>query len=207
MLEPVDLYGREELLAQIPAVSVIGRSDLTAFSKSTAARLGRRSRPRNQSSVRRSTPGRRTSRSSANRMSESSNCSFGLHILVYSPWCGPTELPDPVDIHPTAEITGYVVVDESRYRKGWSFSQGVPVLAERRDLLGGSPGFHVVTQSEPRSLLWQERVSHTPAQGRAITTPDSPIRALPEPQNSAQICVTWAGCGRPREAMQIVRAD
>jgi phage-related protein len=28
MLEPIDLYGREELLAQIPAVSVIGRSAL-----------------------------------------------------------------------------------------------------------------------------------------------------------------------------------
>jgi hypothetical protein len=127
MLEPIDVNGREELLAQIPAVSVIGRYGLDCLLE-----------------VNRGTP--RSPISSK----EPVVCApvdarpedvevFGepyvgelelfvregfLRILVYSPWCGPTELPDPVDIHPTAEITGYVVVDESRYRKGWSFSPG-----------------------------------------------------------------------------------
>jgi hypothetical protein len=127
MLEPIDLNRREELLAQIPAVSVVGRYGRDCLLE-----------------VNRGTP---RSRISSNRPivgapvdAEPEDVEiFGepyvgelelfvrkgfLHTLVYSPWCNPTKLPDPIDIHPTVEIRGYVVVDESRYRKGWSFSRG-----------------------------------------------------------------------------------
>ncbi len=131
MLEPIDLEGREELLAQIPVVSVVGRSGLDCLLEVESG----------------TPPSPISSEKSvvcAPVDAESEKVEiFGepyvgqlelivrngfLHILVYSPWCFPTELPDSVDIHPTAEVTGYVLVDDSRYRKGWSFDQGVGLL-------------------------------------------------------------------------------
>ena len=126
MLEPIDLNGREELLAQIPAVSVVGRYGLDCLLEVN------RDMPRSPISSKEPVV---CAPVDANPKDAEI---FGepyvgelelfvrkgfLHILVYSPWCFPTELPDPIEIHPTAEITGYVVVDESRYRKRWSFSR------------------------------------------------------------------------------------
>lgn len=134
MLEPVTLKGRDELLAQIPRVSVVGRFGLDCLLQVESGTA-----PAPISS------GVPVVCAPVDAEPEQAEI-YGepyvgqlelivrdgfFHILVYSPWCFPTKLPDPVDIHPTAETTGYVVVDEFRYMKGWSSTRGVGQLYHR----------------------------------------------------------------------------
>lgn len=128
MLDPIDLDGRHELLDQIPEVSVIGRCGLDCL---LGVNPGTPRSPISSEKPVVSAPVDGTSED-IEIFGESYVGELELfvrdgllHLLLYSPWCGtPTELPDPKEIHPTTEISGYVVVEESRYRKGWSFNPG-----------------------------------------------------------------------------------
>ena len=153
MLDPIDLDGRHELLAQTPEISVIGRCGLDCLLEVN--------------------PGTPRSPISSEKPVVSAPVDgspedieiFGepyigelelfvrngvLHLLLYSPWFGtPTELPDPKEIHSTTEISGYVVVEESRYRKGWSFSPADARLRGKSEaVVSEKPA---ATEEEPES--------------------------------------------------------
>jgi hypothetical protein len=127
MLEPIDLTGREELLAQIPSVSVVGRYGLDCMLEVTS---GTPRAPVSSDKPIVCAPVdaepedvERFGEPYVGELELFVRKGF-LRLLVYSGWFAPTKLPDPVAIHPTAEVTGYIVVDESRYRKGQSFDPG-----------------------------------------------------------------------------------
>jgi hypothetical protein len=128
MLEPVKVPGKAELLSQVPHTTVVGNHNFDCLLE--VNRLAPRA-----ASIRQKEPvvvaQVDIDPEDADYFDEPYVGELELfvqkgllHALIYSPWYPLTELPRPDQIHPTSEVTSYVLLRKGDLVKGKALSSG-----------------------------------------------------------------------------------